>query len=151
MVGDGHTRVRMEKIEWDDEDEVQRNVSPHMETLTKEALTLQRVLSKYLPASSMRMIVRRVFASYKEQWSKAFEGAAIHTEAGKARLLRDAELLKAKLDKIDGADELGVHMVNIVKAKQLLSRPKASRDAPSDEGRPAAVNEASSSESAAGG
>ncbi|KAM5439376.1 hypothetical protein MferCBS31731_004800 [Microsporum ferrugineum] len=141
----------MEKIEWDDEDEVQRNISPHMETLTKEALTLQRVLSKYLPASSMRMIVRRVFAGYKEQWSKAFEGAAIHTEAGKARLLRDAELLKAKLDKIDGADELGVHMVNIVKAKQILSRPKASRDAPSGEGRPAAVNEASSSESAAGG
>jgi vacuolar protein sorting-associated protein 54 len=75
----------MNKIKWDDEDEVQRNVSPHMETLTKEALTLQRVLSKYLPVLNVRMIVGRVFVSYMEQWSKAFEGAAIQTEAGRAR------------------------------------------------------------------
>lgn len=76
---------QMEKIKRDDEDEVQRNVSPHMETLTKEVLTLQRVLSKYLPALSVRMIVGQVFVSYKEQWSKAFEGATVRTEAGKAR------------------------------------------------------------------
>lgn len=76
----------MEKIKWDDEDEMQRNVSPHMETLTKEALTLQRVLSKYLPALNVSMIVGRVFVSYKEQWSKAFGGAVIRTEAGQARL-----------------------------------------------------------------
>ncbi|TAQ87777.1 hypothetical protein B7494_g3887 [Chlorociboria aeruginascens] len=99
----------MEKIKWDNKDEVQVNVSPHMETLTKEALTLQRVLSKYLPALSVRMIVRRVFVSYKEQWSKTFEGAVIRTEAGQARLLRDAELLEAKLGKIDGAEGLGAH------------------------------------------
>ncbi|KAI1980107.1 hypothetical protein LOZ53_004732 [Ophidiomyces ophidiicola] len=109
----------MEKIKWDDHDEVQRNVSPHMETLTKEALTLQRILSKYLPALSVRTIVRRVFENYKEKWSKAFEAASIRTEAGKARLLRDAELLKANLDKIDGAEELGVHMINIATAKQI--------------------------------
>ncbi|KAF2254801.1 Vps54-domain-containing protein [Trematosphaeria pertusa] len=47
---------------WDDEGEVQGNT-----------LTLQRVLSKYLPALSVRMIVGRVFVRYKEQWSKAFE------------------------------------------------------------------------------
>lgn len=76
---------QMEKIKWDDEDEVQRNVSPHMETLTKEVLTLQQVLSKYLPALSVRMIVRRVFVSYKEQWSKVFDSATVRTEAGKAR------------------------------------------------------------------
>ncbi|CAG8882731.1 unnamed protein product [Penicillium egyptiacum] len=75
----------MNKIKWDDEDEVQRSVSPHMETLTKEALTLQRVLSKYLPALNVSVIVGQVFTNYKEQWSKAFEGAAIRTEAGKAR------------------------------------------------------------------
>lgn len=48
---------QMKKIKWDDKDEVQRNVSPHMETLTKEALTLQRVLSMYLPTLSVKMIV----------------------------------------------------------------------------------------------
>jgi len=53
------------------------------------------------------------------------------------RLLRDAELLKGKLDKIDGAEELGVHMINIVKAKQIPSRLKVSRDVPSGESVPA--------------
>lgn len=70
----------MEKIKWDDEDEVQRNVSLHIETLTKEALTLQQVLSKYLPVLSVRTIVGRVFVSYEKQWSKAFEGATVRAE-----------------------------------------------------------------------
>lgn len=74
----------MNSIKWDD-DEVQRDVSPHMQTLTKEALTLQRVLSKYLPAVDVGMIVGRVFTNYREQWSKAFQEAAVRTEAGKAR------------------------------------------------------------------
>ncbi|KAJ5790028.1 Vps54-like protein-domain-containing protein [Penicillium psychrosexuale] len=107
----------MNKIKWDDEDEVKRNVSPYMETLTKEALTLQRVLSKYLPALNVSIIIGRVFMNYKEQWSKAFESAAIRTETGKARLLRDAELLESKLGKIDSGEELGAHIINIVKAK----------------------------------
>ncbi|KAJ5282027.1 Vps54-like protein-domain-containing protein [Penicillium chrysogenum] len=113
----------MNKIKWDDEDEVRRNVSLYMETLTKEALTLQRVLSKYLSALNVSMIVGQVLTNYKEQWSKAFEGAAIQTEAGKARLLRDAELLESKLGKIDGGQELGVHIINIVKAKKVASQP----------------------------
>jgi vacuolar protein sorting-associated protein 54 len=41
------------------------------------------------------------------------------------RILRDAELLEAKLGKIDDGEELGAHMVNIVKAKHVASRPKA--------------------------
>lgn len=53
------------------------------------------------------------------------------------RLLRDAELLNAKLDKIDGAEELGMHMIGIAKAKQIPSRPKVSRNVPSGESVPA--------------
>jgi hypothetical protein len=38
------------------------------------------------------------------------------------RLLRDAELLKTKLGKIDGGEELGAHLISIVKAKQVAPR-----------------------------
>lgn len=75
----------MEGIDWDSQTEVQRASSPHMETLTKETLTLQRVLSKYLPAMSVTMIVKPVFMSYEEQLSKAFRAAPVRTEAGQAR------------------------------------------------------------------
>ncbi|EGD92552.1 hypothetical protein TESG_00125 [Trichophyton tonsurans CBS 112818] len=125
------TSQEMEKIKWDDEVEAQRTVSPYIETLTKEALTLERVLGKYLPTSSMELILNQVFESYREQWSKAFEDAVILTEAGKSRLLRDVELLQAKLDKIDGSKELGAHKINIVKAKQISSGPESSRSEPS--------------------
>jgi vacuolar protein sorting-associated protein 54 len=36
-----------------------------------------------------------------------------------SRLLRDAELLEAKLDSIDGAENFGAQMVAIVKAKKI--------------------------------
>jgi len=73
----------MKKIDFDKAAEQQ--VSPHMETLTKETSTLQRVLSKHLPEVSVRMIMGPVFASYREQWGKAFEEASPKTAAGKAR------------------------------------------------------------------
>jgi len=50
------------------------------------------------------------------------------------RLLRQAELLEAKLGKIDGAEELGAHMINIVKSKQVASRLDTNTSTPSDEG-----------------
>lgn len=49
------------------------------------------------------------------------------------RLLRDAELLEAKLDNIDGAERFSVHIVNVVKAKRISHRPKAARNVPSGE------------------
>ena len=39
------------------------------------------------------------------------------------RLLRDAELLESKLGEIDGGQELGLHIINIVKAKKVASQP----------------------------
>jgi vacuolar protein sorting-associated protein 54 len=75
----------MEKAEWGDADEVQRNVSPCLETLATEALTLKRVLNKFLPAASAEMIMERVFVNFKEQFGKAFDVAGVQTDAGQAR------------------------------------------------------------------
>jgi hypothetical protein len=45
------------------------------------------------------------------------------------RLLRDAELLEAKLSKVNvGADELGTHLVNIVEAVRFPVKGKHERD-----------------------
>jgi vacuolar protein sorting-associated protein 54 len=75
----------MEQIEWDDADKVQGKTSPCIETLATEALTLKRVLSKYLPTASTETIIRRVFVDYQERFSKAFEAATVQTNAGQAR------------------------------------------------------------------
>ncbi|OJD33450.1 garp complex component [Diplodia corticola] len=105
----------MKKIDFDAAAEQQ--ASPHMETLTKETNTFHRTLSRHLPEPSVQSIITPVFAGYREQWGKAFREALVRTGAGKARLLRDAELFESKLNKIDGFGDIGTHMTDIVKQK----------------------------------
>jgi vacuolar protein sorting-associated protein 54 len=75
----------MEIAEWDEADEVEKNISPCVEKLVTEVLTLKRVLNKFLPPASAEMIMGRVFVNFKEQFIKIFEVAVVHTDAGQAR------------------------------------------------------------------
>jgi vacuolar protein sorting-associated protein 54 len=89
-----HVRT-MKKIDWDTDE---REVSPHIETLTKETATLYRVLTKYLPEAIVRSIMGPVFESYRDQWATAFREANLSTEKGKQRyvpiLLSCAEIAR---------------------------------------------------------
>ncbi|KAL1645710.1 hypothetical protein SLS58_003594 [Diplodia intermedia] len=105
----------MKKIDFDAVADQQ--VSPHMETLTKETNTFHRTLSRHLPEPCVQSIITPVFAGYREQWGKAFREALVRTGAGKARLLRDAELFESKLNKINGFGDIGTYMTDIVKQK----------------------------------
>ncbi|KAK1821343.1 hypothetical protein LTR12_004229 [Friedmanniomyces endolithicus] len=79
-------------------------MSLYMETLTRETMTLQRVLSRYLSEFDVELIMRRIFETYREQWGEGFrQVAAGFGEAGggdggaavmirrKKRLARDRE------------------------------------------------------------
>ncbi|GME41816.1 Vps54-like protein [Neofusicoccum parvum] len=105
----------MKKIDFDAV--AQQQTSAHMETLTKETNTFHRTLSRHLPEPSVKSIIMPVFTSYREQWGKAFREALVRTGAGKARLLRDAELFESKLNKIDGFGDIGTYVTDIVKEK----------------------------------
>lgn len=91
--------------------------SPYMETLTKETLTLLRVLSRHLTEGEVSMIARRIFAEYKTQWTKAFGEAEVRTEKGRKALLRDAETLRAKLGKIEEFGGVGEEVLGVVRAR----------------------------------
>ncbi|TKA69816.1 hypothetical protein B0A49_08940 [Cryomyces minteri] len=118
MGGRASTHINvMKKIDFDAI--VDQQVSPYMATLTKETSTLHRVLSKHLPETNVMMIMEPVFRSYREQWGKAFGGVVVKTEAGKARLLRDAQLFDTKLSKIDGSGDIGTYICNIVREKPV--------------------------------
>ena len=83
MSGRAITHVNaMKKIDWN---AASRPDAPntYMETLVKETTTLHKVLSKHLPEMTVRMIMEPVFASYREQWGKAFEDVEVTTVAGK--------------------------------------------------------------------
>ncbi|KAM4056250.1 vps54-like protein [Hirsutella rhossiliensis] len=94
---------------------------PHtyMETLTKETTTLHRVLTKHLPETSIHLIMQPVFAGYKDQLGAALKEADPKTKSGQQSMLRDVDLLSAKLGRVDGFGDTGDFLADLVKAKQV--------------------------------
>lgn len=100
-------------------------LSPYMETLTKETLTLHRVLSRHLGEMDVGMIMRQIAAAYREQWTKAFKevggigaaSAGVWGGEGGKRLLRDAEAFEARLGKVEGFEEVGREVLGVVRGR----------------------------------
>ncbi|KAJ5908633.1 Vacuolar protein sorting-associated protein 54 [Penicillium taxi] len=107
----------MKKIDWDADGPTA--VHSYMETLAKETGTLHRVLSKHLPDMTVDMIMIPVFKNYRNQWVKAFDEANVESEAGKMRMKNDIEHFRTKLSKIEGADDLGKKLLDLVQAKHI--------------------------------
>lgn len=72
----------MRAIDWDVEP---NGPSTYMEILTKDTVSLQKTLGKYMPTLTVKSIVEQVFASYRDQWGRAFREVKPRTEVGKQR------------------------------------------------------------------
>ncbi|CAO2647424.1 Nn.00g083460.m01.CDS01 [Neocucurbitaria sp. VM-36] len=114
----------LKKVEWDTDAEVNKDVSSSMESLTKDTVTMHKVINKYLSEMQVRMIMAPVFESYREQVGKVVKEAVVKTSGGKARLLREAKLFDAKLGPLDGAGNVGTYLIQLVEGKQV-AQPKA--------------------------
>ncbi len=145
-----HVNV-MKKITWDAQD-ASLAVSPYMETLVKETITLHKVLSKHLPEMTVRMIMDPVFSSYREQWGKAFSNVDVRTVTGKERygmlllsrrsrrrfaninirMLRDAGFFRSRISKLDGSADIGDYLVGIVNAKVVAEKSKPPETSPAE-------------------
>jgi vacuolar protein sorting-associated protein 54 len=77
----------LKKVEWDTDAEINRDVSASMESLTKDTVTMHKVINKYLNEIQVRMIMGPVFESYREQVGKVIMEAAVKTPGGKARYI----------------------------------------------------------------
>ncbi|KAJ4377572.1 hypothetical protein N0V83_000397 [Neocucurbitaria cava] len=114
----------LKKVEWDTDAEINKDVSSSMESLTKDTVTMHKVINKYLSEMQVRMIMAPVFESYRDQVGKVVKEAVVKTPGGKARLLREAKLFDAKLGPIDGAGNVGSYLIQLVDGKQV-AQPKA--------------------------
>lgn len=122
----------MKKIEWDAEAEVNKDVSSSMESLTKDTVTMHKVINKYLSEMQVRMIMAPVFESYREQVGKTIKEAVVRTPGGKARILREAKLFEAKLGPIDGAGNVGTHLIQLAEGKQVAQPPPKQEPEPKE-------------------
>ncbi|RPB21830.1 hypothetical protein L211DRAFT_407680, partial [Terfezia boudieri ATCC MYA-4762] len=64
------------------------------ETLVKETLTLNKVLSKHLPPPTLMCIMGPVFANYKEKLMEVYSTVELKSEGAKEKMLKDAELFQ---------------------------------------------------------
>ena len=89
MSGRSKTHLNvMKKIDWDNRATARPNVNTYMETLTKETITLHRVLSRHLPEVDVQIVMGSIFNSYKEQWGHGFKETQVTTKEGKERYAR---------------------------------------------------------------
>ena len=117
----------LKKVEWDAEAETKKDVSSSMESLTKDTVTMHKVINKYLNEMQVRMIMAPVFESYREQVGKVITEAKVRTPDGKARLLREAKLFDAKLGPIDGAGNVGAYLIGLVVSKVVAQPVQAGK------------------------
>ncbi|KAK3328427.1 Vps54-like protein-domain-containing protein [Cercophora scortea] len=94
-------------------------VHEYMETLAKETTRLHRNLIKQLPESTVRGIMLPIFKSYKDTFGAAIRALEPGTEAGRDSMLRDVEHFQSRLGKMDGFEDAGEYLVNIIKSKVL--------------------------------
>jgi len=92
----------MKATEFDSISATTSTPSTYVETLTKETLTLHRVLSRHLGEYDVSMIMRQIFTAYKEQWTLAFGEIEVTNEGGKKALLRGADIMGAARAKVEG-------------------------------------------------
>ncbi|EFQ27991.1 hypothetical protein CGRA01v4_03342 [Colletotrichum graminicola] len=107
----------MKTIDWDHDNS--QSAHAYMETLAKETTTLHRVLTKHLPETSVQLIMGPVFASYKDQFGKAFQAANPKTGTGRDSMLRDVDFFSAKLGKLDGFRDTGDYLRSIINSKEI--------------------------------
>lgn len=129
--------------------------SAYIDTLTKETITLHRVLSKHLPSSTVQQIMREVFDNYKETLGEGIKELELRTEAGRSRLINDILTFSAKLTPLDkdedgnmpkygAAAEATGFLFGLVRAKTLVGGGPAA--ATSTEARTSNEQKAASSE-----
>jgi vacuolar protein sorting-associated protein 54 len=76
----------MKTIDWEEASRSKSPaISPYAEALIKETSTLQKVLSKHLPASTVATVMKPVFANYKDHWSAAYKAVPLMSVAAQER------------------------------------------------------------------
>ncbi|KAI0380810.1 Vps54-domain-containing protein [Hypomontagnella monticulosa] len=106
----------MKALDWDQPSKL--TVNAYMETLIKETITLHRVLTKFLPEGTVRLIMTPVFDSYKSQLGAALQGLEPKSETGTTRMEADMDALNNRLGKIDGFGNISDSLLTIIKSKK---------------------------------
>ncbi|KAG0356698.1 hypothetical protein BG005_004346 [Podila minutissima] len=114
------------------------SVNAFMDGLVKDAITLHKVLGRFLPAASMRRVIDEVLQIFTTRLEEEIQKLPIATPLGKTRLQADVAYFGQKLGPLDSSGIIGTRLMKQVK-EVLLTDKKAATPPP-----PAAASSGSS-------
>ncbi|KAG0345748.1 hypothetical protein BG004_003179 [Podila humilis] len=112
------------------------NVNAFMDGLVKDAITLHKVLGRFLPAASMRRVIDEVLQIFTARLEEEIQTLPIATPLGKTRLQADMAYFGQKLGPLDSSGIIGTRLMKQVKEltltdKRTTSPPTGSSSRPS--------------------
>ncbi|CVL07204.1 related to VPS54-subunit of VP51-54 complex, required for protein sorting at the yeast late Golgi [Fusarium proliferatum] len=116
------SRARMlskKSLEIDWGKEIADDVRKYMVDLIRDTSKLYKALSKRLPEEAVQLVMVRVFASCREHLGTAFKEAILETESGRDCMLSDVKHLDENFSKVNGFDDLGAYLIEIIKSKEV--------------------------------
>ncbi|KAF8974106.1 hypothetical protein BGZ46_009779 [Entomortierella lignicola] len=106
------------------------NVNAFMDGLVKDAITLHKVLSRFLPAASMRRVIDEVLQIFTTRLEEEIQKLPITTPLGKTRLQADVAYFGQKLGPVDPNGIIGPRLMKQVKELILADKKSATPPTP---------------------
>ncbi|KAF9181290.1 hypothetical protein BGZ51_005563 [Haplosporangium sp. Z 767] len=98
------------------------SVNAFMDGLVKDAITLHKVLGRFLPAASMRRVIDEVLQIFTTRLEEEIQKLPITTPLGKTRLQADVAYYGQKLGPLDPNGIIGSRLMKQVKELVLVDK-----------------------------
>ncbi|KAG0198257.1 hypothetical protein BGX28_008287 [Mortierella sp. GBA30] len=98
------------------------SVNAFMDGLVKDAITLHKVLGRFLPAASMRRVIDEVLQIFTSRLEEEIQKLPITTPLGKTRLQADVAYYGQKLGPLDPNGIIGSRLMKQVKELMLTDK-----------------------------
>ncbi|KAG0248255.1 hypothetical protein BG011_000270, partial [Mortierella polycephala] len=98
------------------------SVNAFMDGLVKDAITLHKVLGRFLPAASMRRVIDEVLQIFTTRLEEEIQKLPITTPLGKTRLQADVAYYGQKLGPLDPNGIIGSRLMKQVKELVLMDK-----------------------------
>ncbi|KAF9937686.1 hypothetical protein BGZ65_001174 [Modicella reniformis] len=100
------------------------NVNAFMDQLVKDVTTIHKVLSRFLPAASMRKVIDEVLQVFTTRLEEEIQKLPIATPLGKTRLQADMAYFGQKLGQFDPNVIIGSRLMKQVKELDLSDKKR---------------------------
>ncbi|KAL1744051.1 Vps54-like protein-domain-containing protein [Schizophyllum fasciatum] len=117
----------LQAVDWESTND--EGVNGYMTLMTKETMTLHKVLTKFLALPVVEMVMTQVFAAINHRLSEEFEKMELPHEQAKQRLLKDAKHFYDRVSTIKNVPAPSSNMVETVIADKRTRQQSAAQAA----------------------